>query len=47
MPSPILDAHALMVYLEWEADFAAVHDLFAQALADNTLFSMTDEIKVV
>ena len=41
MPSPVLDAHALMVYLEREAGFATVRDLFAQALASNALLPMT------
>lgn len=41
MPPPVLDAHALMVYLEREAGFVTVRDLFAQALADHTLLPMT------
>jgi ribonuclease VapC len=41
MPPPVLDAHALMVYLEREAGFAVIRDLFAHALTDHTLLPMT------
>lgn len=41
MPPPVLDAHALMVYLEREAGFVTVRDLFAQALAGHHLLPMT------
>lgn len=41
MPAPVLDAHALMVYLEREEGFDSVKQALTRALTDNEPLSMT------
>ena len=38
---PVIDSHALLAYLEREAGYAIVRDLFAQALAGSAALPMT------
>ncbi|MFA6111972.1 MAG: type II toxin-antitoxin system VapC family toxin [Candidatus Latescibacterota bacterium] len=41
MGAPVLDAHALLVYLEREAGFATVRDLFCRALTEQAPLPVT------